>query len=127
MAKRPLSITIIAWFLIVSSIISAFTFWSAFDSPMGQQMLAQSPFTPSVHKAFAVFSMLLNLLIGVALLKRQNWARYVYVAFGLLGIVVGVVTSPIKSALLLSAIFLAVITFLLFRRPATDWFRGAQV
>ena len=125
MFKRPLSVTIIAWFLIVSSVLSVFTFWTTLNSPMGQQILAQSPLPRSVHMAFAAFGLVLNLVIGVALLKRQNWARYLYVGFGLLGIVMGLVTSPIKAVVLLSVIFLAVIAFFLFRKPSNDWFAGA--
>lgn len=125
MDKRPLSVTIIAWFLIVTSIISVFTVWNAFDNPITQQVLAESPFPRSVHLAFAAFSLVMNLAIGVALLKRQNWARYLYVGFGLFGIVMGLVTSPMPSVVLLSVIFLVVIAFFLFRRPANDWFRGA--
>jgi hypothetical protein len=126
MGRRPLSVTIIAWFLIVTSIISVFTFWSAFYTPMAEQILAQSPLPRSVHMGMTIFSLVLNLLIGVALLKRQNWARYLYVGFGLFGIAFGLVTSPVKSILFLSVIFLAVIAFFLFRRPANEWFRGAQ-
>ena len=126
MGKRPLSVTIIAWFLIVTSIVSVFTFWSAFHSPMTERVMAASPLPRSVHIGFAAFSLVLNLVIGVALLKRQNWARYLYVGFGLFGIAFGLATSPIKSLLLLNVVFLAVIAFFLFRRPANEWFRGDQ-
>jgi hypothetical protein len=124
MEKRPLSVTIIAWFLIVTSIFSIFAFWSSFNNPVAAQIMAQSPLPRSVHMALAGFSIVFNLIIGAALLKRQNWARYAYVALGVLGIVLGFFTSPLKSAILLSLIFLAVITFFLFRKPANYWFRG---
>ena len=117
--------TIIAWFLIVTSILSSFTLWSSFNNPVAEQIIAQSPLPRSVHMAFAGFSLVLNLVIGVALLKRQNWARYTYVGLGLLGIAMGFFTLPFGAVILLSVIFLAVITFFLFRSPASDWFRGA--
>jgi hypothetical protein len=37
----------------------------------------------------------------------------------------GFFTLPFGAVILLSVIFLAVITFFLFRSPASDWFRGA--
>jgi hypothetical protein len=126
MDKRPLSVTIIAWFLIVASLYSAFTFSSTFNNPIAQQILAQSPVPRSVLMAISAFNLVLNLVVGVALLKRQDWGRYVYVAFGLIGIVVGFFTSPIRSVILISIIFLAVFAFFLFRKPANDWFRGAR-
>lgn len=125
MDKRPLSVTIIAWFLIVSSIISAFTLWSSFDSPISQQVLADSPLPRSVHRAVAASSLALHLVIGVALLMRQNWARFLYVGLGLFSIVIQLIASPMLSIVVLSITFLVLIAFFLFRRPASDWFRRA--
>jgi hypothetical protein len=126
MTPRPLSVTIIAWFLIVTSIFGAFGVWSSFNDPLAEQILAKSPLPRSVHIAVSAGSIILNLVFGVALLKRQNWARYGYVGVGVAGIVFGYFTSPFVAVILLSVVFLVVVGFFLFRGPANDWFRGAS-
>ena len=85
--------------------------------------MAQSALSRPVQMAFSALSVITNLVCGIALLKRQNWARYAYVGISFLGMAVGLITSPFASLILLSGIFLAVIAFLLFRKPADIWFR----
>lgn len=125
MHKRPLSVTIIAWLLIISSVMSVFTYWSSFNDPVVQQIMAQSPFSPTTQMIFTIANVVLTLIIGVAILKRQNWARYAYVVIGAIGIVIAFISSPVKSVVLISVIFLALVAFFLFRKPANEWFAGA--
>lgn len=117
--------TIIAWFLIVTSFFSLFSFWSAHHDPLTQQIMARSPLPASAQIAIGMVNLILSLVFGVAILKRRNWARYGYVALGVVGILVGLLTSPLKSVVLISVILLAVFTYVLFRKPANDWFAGA--
>ena len=127
MTQRPLSVTIIAWFLIVTTIFGALGTWNAFNDPIAEQVLAKSPLPQSLHIAVSVASLILNFVFGVALLKRQDWARYGYVGISLAGMLFGYFTSPFVSVILLSGIFLAIVAFFLFRKPANDWFRRSSM
>lgn len=127
MNKRPLSLTIIAWFLIISSAFGVFSTLTMFDNPVVAQMLERSPFSLGVHQAIGVVSAVINLACGYGILKGLNWSRYLYVAAGLLGLIFGLLTVPIISTLLLGAIFLAVISYFLFRPSGSAWFEHGRV
>lgn len=47
-------------------------------------------------------------------------------AWGALGLILGLATSPFKSLMLLSVVFRTIIAFLLFRKPANAWFAMAS-
>jgi len=56
------------------------------------------------------------------MLKRQNWARFLYVVWGAVGAVVGILTSPMKPLMIPGIIFFLVVTFFLIRPKANEYF-----
>lgn len=126
MDERPLSVTIVAWFLIVTSVLSAIGFWIAYSDPTTRQVMADAAFSLSAQRSIAAFNLLFNVLCGIGLLRRHNLARLAYVVVGVIGVFVGLVTSPFKLAVLAGGGLLVVITYFLFCRPAAEWFANSE-
>jgi glucose dehydrogenase len=124
MIRRPLSVSIIAWFLIVMGAISLISTTVTFnsDNPTVREILSKSPIPISVQLGFAYLGLLITIVCGIAMLKGCNWARYLYVFWGIFGFVVGFATSPMKIMMLPGMLLVAIITFFLFRPQATKYF-----
>lgn len=122
MHKRPLSVTIIAWFLIVTSLFNLFSILTMANNSIVAKMLAESPLPHAVHQAFGIASTVIALICGYGILKGFNWARFLYLAAGVLGLVFNVVTVPMISVIVMGIVMLAVIAFFLFRPEANAWF-----
>lgn len=127
--QRPTSLTIIGWFLIVMAAFGLVSQLTMQDNPVTQQVLAESPLPASVHMALGIIGALVSGVSGYGVLKGFNWSRYLYVGWSAIGLLIGLLTTPFTSILLLSLLFLGVFAFFLFRSTANEWFarQGAAV
>jgi hypothetical protein len=107
MNKRPLAITIISWLFIAVGLVA----------------LGYHSTHPSEdHLLWILFVRFLALVCGVAMLFRQNWARWLTVAW--LAYHVYLSVHHELSELIIHAVLLAVIAGFLFRPSSTAYFRG---
>jgi hypothetical protein len=70
---------------------------------------------------------LVSIVSGIGMLKGQNWARLLYVVWSAIGLLIGLLTSPMEPAFLLGPTILAVIATILFRPEANQYFRASKV
>jgi hypothetical protein len=59
---------------------------------------------------------------GVGMLKGQGWARLLYVVWGVIGMLIGFATSPIKAALIPGLVFFGIVIFFLYRPASNRYF-----
>jgi hypothetical protein len=126
MMKRPTSVSIIAWFLIATSLISVITSYTSLDNPIAQELMAKNLLPLSVQYVMLYFGLAISVASGVAMLKGWNWGRTLYVAWSVFGLVIGLVTSPMKLVLIPSVIVLAIIVFFLYRPKVNAFFSSRQ-
>jgi hypothetical protein len=124
MNERPLSVTIIGWLLIVLALLGAAGTILMLGNPASMRVMAASGLPVDIQIALSFAGLAVSLASGIGLLKRQNWARWLYVLWNVAAIVVALLTSPAKLLVLISVALLAIIAFFLFRAPANAWFRG---
>jgi hypothetical protein len=122
MQQRPLSLSIIGWFLIAGSLLGVFGMFVAMKNPIAVRIYAQSPLPISVHIAVGIVGTLITLLSGYGILKGLNWSRFLYIGQSALVFAFTFFTMPVTSVLLLSLLFFAAIVFFLFRPIANGWF-----
>ena len=122
MDKRPLSLTIIAWVLIVFSLFGLFGIFTMGTNPVAVKMLEQMHVSLLFEQVWGVIGVIINLICAYGILKGLPWSRVLYVVWGVIGLVVGFYISPMKSAVVLSLVFLIVISAFLFTNAANDWF-----
>jgi hypothetical protein len=122
MAKRPLSITIIGWLLVVFSLFGLFGVFTMGSNPEITKMLERTGGSLMFQQVWGVISAIVTLVCAYGILKGQPWSRVLYVGFGILGLAVAFFTSPMKSLLLISLLFLVVIGAFLFSLKGNEWF-----
>lgn len=113
MRKRPLSVTIISWIYIVVGVGGIAAHSTEFN--------LRRPFEADLLTALVV--RLLAIVAGIFMLREQNWARWLAVAW----IAFHVALSSLHSlpAAVMHALLLAIFTFFLFRPKASAYFRDA--
>ncbi|MYN15482.1 hypothetical protein GTP81_01815 [Rugamonas sp. FT107W] len=125
--KRPTSVTVIAWLLIASSLISLVSSYASMDNPQVRELMSKSLLPLSVQYAMMFASLAMMVTTGVAMLKGLGWGRLVYFSWSVLGLVVGLLTSPIKTTLIPGVIALAIFAYFLYRPKANAYFSGQAV
>ncbi|WP_188705274.1 hypothetical protein [Silvimonas iriomotensis] len=120
--KRPVSITIIGWFLIVTAAFSLISVVFTFNNPMVRALMEKSPLPIPIQFLLTFVGLLVTVISGVALLKRRHWARLLYSGWSVLGFAVSLATSPMKPALIPGLVIFLIIVFFLFRPTANQYF-----
>lgn len=124
--KRPTSVTVIGWLLIVTSIISVAASYFSFDDPIAKEMMAKNLLPLSAQYAMLFGGLVINVIAAVAMLKGFAWGRTLYVVWSVIGLVIGLFTSPVKMVIIPGAVALAIIAFFLYRPKAAAWFNPSQ-
>ena len=124
MTKRPLSLTIIAWLLILFSLFGLYGVFTMGSNPVAMKMLNQMHMSLLFEQVWGAIGAVVNIICAYGFLKGYPWSRVLYVVWGVIGIVVGLYISPMKSVVAFSVVFLLVIAFFLFRANADDWFQA---
>jgi len=127
MVERPASITAIAWILIVLGVISLIATPVSLNNPMVKELLAKSPIPAPIQYVMMFVGLFVSIISGIGLLKKQNWARFLYAIGGVFGFLINFLTSPMKAAMIPSFIVFIVIVFFLFRPASNKYFIGNQV
>jgi len=127
MKKRPTSVTVISWILIIMGGISLITSTISLNNPMAKELMSRSPMPISIQHLMLYMGLLIMIGCGIAMLKGQNWARLLYVIWSIVGFVIGIATSPIKAAMIPGIIIFLIAAFFLFRPKANAYFAGTEV
>ena len=122
MQNRPLSIAIIAWFLGITALLGVYGSLTMGSNPVAMKMLAQTHVPLLFLQVWGVFGCLVTLISAYAIWKGEPWGRVLYVVWSVIGIVVSFFTSPIQSLILVSIVFLVVVSAFLFTNRANEWF-----
>ena len=127
MRERPKSVTLISWTLIVAG-----------ETSLVRTILnLHNLGTKETMQQFLLMPIPFFLLVsGIGMLKAQYWARFLYVMWGIIGLVVAFPywvdlltqgTIQRKIMLFLPLIFFIVITFSLFSPKANEYFTGTEI
>jgi len=126
-SSRPISLTVVAWFLIVSnalSIVKTLTLVNVVTLPT----LSRSVL---LMLAFSTITTAVKFVAGIAILDGREWSRITYVVVAMLSYAVAFfnlfMRSTMSSKLLVIMVYGLLLTvlfvYLLYRRPATKYFR----
>ena len=113
---RPLSVTIVAWIVIVLGVAGAFL--------IIPEISKAAPLT-SMQITFAYTGLAVAVVSGFFMLGGKNWSRWLYVAWCIFGLAYALTTAPNPLLLVPGALKTAIIAFVLFRRPANLFFSRA--
>lgn len=125
MGERPKSVTVIAWVLIVTGVISVFMSLSSLNNPMVKEIMSKSPLPTSMQYAMMYIGLAVTIISGLGMLKGRGWARLLYVVWGVVGFLIGSVTSPMKAAMIPGIIVFVIVVVFLYRPASAQYFTKA--
>lgn len=126
MNKRPTSISVIAWILIVVGGISLIATTVMINDPISRELMSKSPIPIPVQYAMSYVGLLIMIVSGFAMLQGCNWARLLYVIWSMIGFLVAIVSSPVKAAMIPGFVVFLVVAFFLFRPKANAFFSPVE-
>ncbi len=127
MSKRPVSLTIIAWYLTVAGILSLVMSVVFYFVPVFKEVIAKIPIPTPLYYALLYLGAIVSITSGVGILKRQNWARFLYVVWATIGFLISLIFLPTKLSLIPSVIVFLVLVYFLFRAEATKYFTETDI
>jgi len=120
--KRPISLTIIAWVLIVLSLLALVGLFTMRSNAAMMKMMDQMQVSLLFYQAWSVLGIVIDLIVAYGIFKGQPWSRVLYVVWGIIGLVVGFFITPQKAYLVFGLVVLIVISIFLYSEKANDWF-----
>jgi len=128
MTPRPIAVTTIAWvqiaFIALGAIGLAMTL-ALFNDPNVQDALAKIHAPIPLQITMSILSLVINLTCAIGFLKRQNWARFVFVVWAIIAIVYAFIATPFSMWMAALSLVLPVITTVIIFMPnANRFFSG---
>ncbi|PLY41438.1 hypothetical protein CSZ94_15525 [Janthinobacterium sp. ROICE36] len=120
--KRPVSLAISCWFLIIGSLSALVSAYLGRNDPAMLAGMAHSVIPAEVQYAILLFSQGITLVVALAMLQRQRGARTVYLLWGVIDIAFCLVTVPLKMHVLPGTLTFAVICAFLYSPKSNAWF-----
>jgi NAD/NADP transhydrogenase beta subunit len=125
MKKRPVSITVIAWILLVINALSLLGSLLTFNNPVTREQMAQSSVPVPLQYAVSFLMLAVSILCAIFMLRGANWARVLYLVAGAIGLLFGFLTAPSIVWVIPGVVIYALIVFFLLRPKATAYFTQA--
>ncbi|WP_219114346.1 hypothetical protein [Janthinobacterium sp. UMAB-56] len=122
MVKRPISLAISCWFLIISTLSSLVSAYLGRNDAAMLAGMAHGAIPAELQYAILLAGLGITLAAAVAMLRRQPGARTAYLVWGVIDIVLSLATVPLKMNVLPGALTFAVICAFLFSPKSNAWF-----
>ncbi|MCS5628950.1 MAG: hypothetical protein NZ935_15320 [Planctomycetes bacterium] len=124
--SRPASVTIISWFIIVSSVMAfAQGIWGMFD-PLTQDVMKSVTLPIPMQYGMMFAGVLLSMSCSIAMLKGKGWGRLFWISWTSVSMIVGLVISPVPIMILLGMVPFLVATVFLYRPAVSSYFSTSQ-
>jgi hypothetical protein len=126
MEKRPLSLTIIACALVILSLLGlAGMVMATTNAELAAKMAEQSNMPLAFQQAWTAIGAIITIIVAYGIWKGQPWSRVLYVAWGVLGIVVGYLSGSPALGMIFGVVVFVVISAFLFTNRANEWFNAS--
>jgi hypothetical protein len=89
--------------------------------------MLQSSIPLTAQLIFFYLGSSISLISGIALLKRQNWARFLYIGWGGISFIISLAISSLRYLSLPGLVLFMAIAFFLFRGKANQYFGPGQI
>ncbi|ABB09883.1 hypothetical protein Bcep18194_A6289 [Burkholderia lata] len=124
--KRPISLTILAWIIIVTNAITCIYTPFTIGMPTTQALLSQYLLPVWATLGISVILEVVNVVVGIAILKGREWSRKTYIATAVFSFAFSFINMPASmyAVLIPGVLLFALFVYLMFRRPATAYFQA---
>ncbi len=122
MQKRPASVNIVSSWLIFSALLALVINVLHRNDPQVIEIMSRNPLPIPAQIAWIYTGILVSFVTGIAMMRGQNWARFLYIAWTAMTLLVSFLTSPVKIATIPGLFSFTIIAFFLFRRNVNEYF-----
>lgn len=122
MKTRPRSVTVISWILIVLGVLGFVSTIAMQNDATALELMGKSPIPIPVQIALNYLGLVVTIVSGAVMLKGWNWGRLLYIGWSAVSFMIGIITSPVKWALIPGLVIFLVLAFFLFRPKANEYF-----
>lgn len=126
MKARPLSISIISWFLIVTSVIALISTAFSYNNPEVIKIMELSALPITLQFLLAFTGLSITMLSAILMFKANNIGRFLYTGWVVISFIITLVTSPLTLMLIPSLVVSSIMIFFLFRPKANEYFVKQQ-
>lgn len=119
--KRPTSVTVIAWIIIVAGGLS-FVSILAYTISEVQWALEAADISVAIDILWRIVSGVIGVVSGIAILKGLNWGRLLYLCFVPISIVIGWILYGFRPTDILTVIIYIVVLVFLTSPAASAFF-----
>ena len=125
--ERPVAVTIICGFLIVLGTITfiSLSILLVASNPTFKGLTPTNLFTSNILY-IADIHLFILVICGIAMWKRQNWGRMIYVIATIIDILIHIAFSPSKPMHISGIILFLVFVFYLFRPETNKYFKNSK-
>jgi hypothetical protein len=124
--KRPVSVTIVAWYVIIGAFFSLYALSRSNTDLAMQQVMEQSLLSIATQQYVCFAGFVSSLMAGAAILMGYHWGRVLFVGWSAISLVVGLATSPMKLMVIPGLLVLGVLAYFLFSSKANGFFRRGK-
>lgn len=108
MDRRPLSVTVVAWIILIISVIGVITYISMHGRIIEHMELTGAP----VHVYYlGVVTVVIDLICSICMLQRMNWARLLFLCWG---IIIYIYNLVVLSGVYLGPTIFNIVIFVIF-------------
>lgn len=127
MIKRPTSVTIVAWYVIIGALFSLYALSRSNTDVAFQQLMEKNLLSVATQQYLCFAGFVSSLVAGTAILMGHHWGRVLFVGWSSLTLVVSLATSPTPAIIIIASIlFLALLAYFLFSSKANRFFRRGK-
>jgi hypothetical protein len=125
MKRRPTSVTVIAWIVIVISVLALVGAVTMRNDPATLEAMAQSPLPVWAQQVQTYGVILVTLLCAAFMLRGANWARLLYIGWNAVWLTVALILGPERLLVLPAVVLYFLFVFFLTRPKARAYFTAA--
>ena len=122
MKKRPLSITLIAVYIIFAGSLALIGVFFSFVSPIIIEKMKQNNLPLSIQYFLSIFYSLSYLISGVGFLKHKNWSRKLFIFIFVISLIQSIITFNWSPTVIFGYLVFIVSLFFLYRPKANEYF-----
>jgi len=125
MRKRPILLSIIAWYYIVAGFGTIIFYGINFNNYFSLKIMSKFLLPPCLTIFFMYLTIAINIICGVGMLKGKNWARLLFIAYGIIDTFINMFNSPssMKMMFIKWILVFIVISFLLYLPNINEYFK----
>lgn len=120
---RPLSVTIVGWWLLLTALWGVYSSATLDSDPARLHLVASMTNVPVyAQQIFGVINGFMLAFCALVILKGYWWARLLFVGWSFVAFVFGIASIGFLLSLVFSVLSVGVVIFFLSRPRANQWF-----